>query len=603
MSSEKIVIKGKFTGYYSMGKPKKSSNDIYDIVWDKIIIDSFERIDDYNANELKTGNFIYKGDLKNFCLKTKEDNQLIKQELFKEVLLKDIEIIQSVTDDGIKYVKAIGDFYAKTPYTPPVEIKKNEVKNLDLNNDIKVDVEHDKSLKEKFDTSIIVDANKRKGCFGTYRNKNRSQESYSNSAQQHDERSSSSPQQSNSGCGKKITPAPNSRMGRASNLFKNSWINRANKNHFEKNSGTPSGGCNNRSSNGGCLFFFMIGAGLMFLNYAMSASPLINAICLALFGLFLILASFFPRLRGSVGTVIGLLFFLYLIGSVLANLSNFVNEDWWQDDTVEQRDEEERQWDKEREREEVVEEDSDDPDEEGRDNDDSPITYYQHNHNWKENAGNKRNSKFRVRKNYFNKAKAKRNKIKANPYDASQYWHQVYSSLIKNDQGKLDEICKMYQKIGTDNNLNYNQFADMVVTSIQWIPYVLVLEKSCEESKYDGGFVTEYIMSGKPCLGGIKFGIQSPVEFMSNFKGDCDTRSVLCFMILDKFGYDVAVLVSEQYGHAILGINLNTGGGDYIKHKGKRYYVWETTATGFEAGSIPPDCSNLRYWKPALTNN
>ena len=175
--------------------------------------------------------------------------------------------------------------------------------------------------------------------------------------------------------------------------------------------------------------------------------------------------------------------------------------------------------------------------------------------------------------------------------------------MVQSDKGKLTEICKMYDKIGKEQNLNFNQFADMVVTSIQWIPYVLVLEKSCEDSKYDGGFVTEYLLSGKPCLGNIKFGIQSPVEFMSNFKGDCDTRSVLCFMILDQFGYDVAVLVSEQYGHAILGINLSSGGGDYVKHKGKRYYVWETTATGFEVGNIPPACSNLRYWKPALTNN
>ena len=36
----------------------------------------------------------------------------------------------------------------------------------------------------------------------------------------------------------------------------------------------------------------------------------------------------------------------------------------------------------------------------------------------------------------------------------------------------------MYDKIGKEQNLNFNQFADMVVTSIQWIPYVLVLEKS-----------------------------------------------------------------------------------------------------------------------------
>ncbi len=571
MSSEKIVIKGAFIGYYSLGELEKGSNDIYQIKWDKVIIDSFKRIDDYNSNELKTGNYIYQSELKNFTILTK-DRDVIKEKLLKDVIFKNVEIIESLTDDGKKYVKAKGEIYAKTPFIAPVKIENN------INNDL--------------DKDIHVPKN----------NQYQNTKSFESTLKQPNNKKSISSVSNNSGCAKRLNPAPNSTVGRASNWFKNSWINRANNNYYNNNT-KSSKGCNSSSSNGGCLTFVILFAGIFFLYAASNTHSTINAISLGLFGLYLVLASFIPRLRSAVGSIIGLLFFLYLIISVLSYVSNFVEDDWFQDDDIEQRDEEEKQWDKDREREEVVEEDKDDDKESNEKENKSTITYFQHNHNWKENSGKKRNSKFRVQKQFFNKSKSKRNNIKANPYNPSQYWHKVYSSLISNDRGKLDEIFKMYQKIGTDNNLNYNQFADMVVTSIQWIPYVLVLEKSCEESKYDGGFVTEYLLSGKPCLGNIKFGIQSPVEFMSNFKGDCDTRSVLCFMILDKFGYDVAVLVSEQYGHAILGINLNSGGGDYIKRKGKRYYVWETTATGFKAGNIPPGCSNLRYWKPALTNN
>ena len=338
-------------------------------------------------------------------------------------------------------------------------------------------------------------------------------------------------------------------------------------------------------------------AGLFFLISAFSATPLINAIGLGLFGIFLMLSGFLPILRGSSGTIIGLILFLCVIGSVLSYFSNFVNEDWWQKDWVEQKSEEELEWDKQRKTEEVV--DYSDESE----NSSGPIAYFQHNHNWKQNSGNKRNSMFRVRKDFYKSSLKKRKSLNASPNNINQYWNKIYSSLIQNDRSKLDKICNMYKKIGLDNNLNYHEFADMVVSSVQWIPYVLILEKSCEESIYEGGFVTEYLLSGKPCLGNIKFGIQSPVEFMSNFKGDCDTRAVMCFLVLDKFGYDVAVLISEKYGHAILGINLSSGGGDFVKFKGKRYYVWETTSIGYKVGNIPPECSNLRYWKPAITNN
>lgn len=593
MSDKKIVIKGKFIGYYSIDKPIKGSYDTFKIQWDKIIIESPKKIDDYNVNELKIGNYQYVGDLTKEKFKIlSPDKTLISQEILKFVILKNINILKAINDDGIKYFKAEGDFYGKLPFTPTLEIKKLNLKSQDNTKIVLEEV-------TDYEAVSVNQLKESKGCF-----KGRKGAPVSSApikekiiTNTESEASNISSTSNNEGCGKKYTPAPTSRLGKASNWFKNSKINTLNNNYFQSRGGQRGTGCNRRSSNGGCLTYFLFFIGLSLLVSAFDTTPLISAIIMGLFGLFLILASFIPKLRGSIGSIIGMLFLLYVMGSALSYLSNFINEDWWQQDWVEQKSDEEKEWEKQREREEVESEDADSS------RNDGPITYFQHNHNWKENNGNKRNSKFRVRKNYFKEAKNNRNSIQPNTSSSSVYWNKIYSTMVQNDRSKLGEICQMYDQIGKDQNLNYNQFADMVVTSIQWIPYVLVLEKSCEDSKYDGGFVTEYILSGKPCLGNIKFGIQSPVEFMSNFKGDCDTRSVLCFMILDQFGYDVAVLVSEQYGHAILGINLNSGGGDYVKHKGKRYYVWETTATGFEVGNIPPACSNLRYWKPALTNN
>ena len=83
MSDKKIVIKGKFIGYYSIDKPIKGTYDTFKIKWDKIIIESPKKIDDYNVNELKIGNYQYVGDLTNEKFKIlSPDKTLISQEIY-----------------------------------------------------------------------------------------------------------------------------------------------------------------------------------------------------------------------------------------------------------------------------------------------------------------------------------------------------------------------------------------------------------------------------------------------------------------------------------------------------------------------------------------
>ena len=61
------------------------------------------------------------------------------------------------------------------------------------------------------------------------------------------------------------------------------------------------------------------------------------------------------------------------------------------------------------------------------------------------------------------------------------------------------------------------------------------------------------------------------------------------------------MLGSEQYSHCILGISGNYSG-DFVSYNGLKYYVWETTATGFTPGNISPECGNMRYWVVELAN-
>ncbi len=175
--------------------------------------------------------------------------------------------------------------------------------------------------------------------------------------------------------------------------------------------------------------------------------------------------------------------------------------------------------------------------------------------------------------------------------------------MVNQSKNYLDSVIKVYANIGKKNNLNNKMFADMIVTSVQNIPYCLVHDLThAQADRQYGGFITEYHQSGGPCLSEIKFGVQAPVEFMANLKGDCDTRSVFLYYILSKLGYSVVVLGSEHYSHAILGISGNYSG-DCVKYNALNYYAWETTATGFTPGNLSPTVNNMDYWDVVLASS
>lgn len=231
------------------------------------------------------------------------------------------------------------------------------------------------------------------------------------------------------------------------------------------------------------------------------------------------------------------------------------------------------------------------------------ISFLKHQLNWNDNSNNFHSGIFKVRSDFYNISRLKRDKLEVNANDSRTYYNIIYRNLINQNNDYLTEIIKEYKKIGRTKNMNKSDFADMVVSSIQSIPYYLVHDLSHREAdRVYGGFISEYHRTGGPCLDKIKFGVQSPTEFMGNFKGDCDTRSVLLYHVLSKLGFNVVVLASDQYSHAIIGVSGNYRG-DYLKYQGLKYYVWETTAKGFTPGSISDECSNMRYWYIAMGPN
>jgi hypothetical protein len=187
-------------------------------------------------------------------------------------------------------------------------------------------------------------------------------------------------------------------------------------------------------------------------------------------------------------------------------------------------------------------------------------------------------------------------------YDISNSYDKILMSLYKNEKKKLSLLYPMFDSIKNVKYLNEMEFAEVIVSCIQNIPYTLVLNKSCDPTLYNDKFIKDYLNSQKgDCIGNIKYGILSPSEFLENLEGDCDTRTLMLFTMLTHYGYDVAILSSDVYKHSLLGINLPYRGISK-QINGKRYVLWETTAEGIPPGLIPAQIANTRNWYPSLLN-
>jgi hypothetical protein len=164
-----------------------------------------------------------------------------------------------------------------------------------------------------------------------------------------------------------------------------------------------------------------------------------------------------------------------------------------------------------------------------------------------------------------------------------------YEKLYLHDASIIHPMVDRYKELAIKNKLNYIETLEMVVSSIQSIPYTWILleNPSCGQ-KYRGQVIPpkNCLVNPEPngCCDGVKYGVYSPVEFAVKKTGDCDTRTLFAFTILKKMGFDIAIMGSSSEWHSVLGVNIlgyEPGNG----HRGnigeaKNYFLWELTTYG-----------------------
>lgn len=87
----------------------------------------------------------------------------------------------------------------------------------------------------------------------------------------------------------------------------------------------------------------------------------------------------------------------------------------------------------------------------------------------------------------------------------------------------------------------------------------------------------------------------SPMSSAVCQQGDCDSLSLLYLIILEYYGIQGILLVSEEYSHAMVAVPSDIEGAS-IEYKGTRYVVAELTDQ-VEMGQIPSSMSDLEKWQ------
>lgn len=147
-------------------------------------------------------------------------------------------------------------------------------------------------------------------------------------------------------------------------------------------------------------------------------------------------------------------------------------------------------------------------------------------------------------------------------------WAEVYRRIYNYSIPQMKSILSGFNKIFVDENYGANDKVYFVITFIQNITY-----------KRPGG----------------ELDLFPPIGTLAYRFGDCDSKALLLYVILEKMGVDCAMLWSYNYKHAMLGIRV-IGRGNYLATNGKKYFFLETTYPNWDIGEIPPEYGNIRYW-------
>ncbi|HOJ64167.1 MAG TPA: hypothetical protein PLE45_07075 [Spirochaetota bacterium] len=159
------------------------------------------------------------------------------------------------------------------------------------------------------------------------------------------------------------------------------------------------------------------------------------------------------------------------------------------------------------------------------------------------------------------------------------FWKKFYQEMFNKNFYRINHIADFFRKEAQQRGWNSYELAYQVIKSVQNIPYERPYNIVTDKTK--GANILDYF---------------TPNEIAWYKKGDCDTKSMFIVLILRSLGYDACLYYSAEYGHAMVGLNINASG-TYKEYNNNRYYFVESTYPGWKIGDLPPQMSDTKKWR------
>jgi len=144
-------------------------------------------------------------------------------------------------------------------------------------------------------------------------------------------------------------------------------------------------------------------------------------------------------------------------------------------------------------------------------------------------------------------------------------WARYYRMVYKESAARLDSFTKAFS-----DSLPANDPTEAARRVLAWI----------QGFHYERDFA------------GIDF--VPPLLAAFERRGDCDSRAVVMAIILERLGIDAVLMISREYSHAMLAVDV-PGGGQRFTYNGKAYLVAETTAK-VGIGMIDSEQADFSKW-------
>lgn len=170
--------------------------------------------------------------------------------------------------------------------------------------------------------------------------------------------------------------------------------------------------------------------------------------------------------------------------------------------------------------------------------------------------------------------------------DASQVMIEREASILANLK-KLDTVAwkRYYQMIYRDSYSRLSPAAEYIKNRIRGKDNYTVASE-----------LLAWLQQFTYLRTGTVSDLQAPVQSLITRSGDCDSLGLLYCIILDYLGIDAVLMVSAEYGHSIVGVDV-PGKGARFPFEGKQYLVAELT-DDVALGLIDRQMADPEKWIP-----